>query len=91
MTGVGRSPSGLQVASHRDTWRAIAQPDASLGKRSIWKAQYRARSLPHSYGSVVDKLRGLAYRLLIVNALDHGRGDVTVGLILNSDPPPHPV
>jgi len=88
MTGVGRSPSGLQVASHRDTWRYC-----SAG-RVAWKAQYlEARSLPQFYGSAVDKLRGLADRLLIVNALDHGRGrgDVTVGLILNSDPPPHPV
>jgi hypothetical protein len=38
------------------------------------KAHLKARSFPQFYGSAVDKLRGLADRLLIVSALDHGRG-----------------
>jgi hypothetical protein len=44
------------------------------------KAHNNACSLPQFYGSAADKLRGLADRLPIVSALDHGRGrgDVTV-------------
>jgi hypothetical protein len=86
-----RLPQSLRTSSSEPS-RYLARY-CSAG-RVAWKAQYlEARSLPQFYGSAVDKLRGLADRLLIVNALDHGRGrgDVTVGLILNSDPPPHPV